>query len=303
MMNLTNQLPKIIRQFALCVKSRAEAVIIYSWLSVIGLFIVCRGFPPPILLLKVFFAMTGTALGAYLYNDLCDFEDDMLGRELGASAPSNRPLGSGLVSKKIMGVFVVTMVATGLIVGALVNTRVFLLQVMSLILNVLYSAEPIRLKKRFLFKQLTIALGGVIACLTAGMAVGVVTGHLFYLMVLYVAVVFGVNPLVDLRDIRGDSETGVKTIPIVWGPEFTIKLALATFVAMSISSFVVFYGLDFNLALPILGTTILLTWAYVTYPLLRNWRDQEYTEKAVYRRGLPLYFLLQLTVLIGSIKI
>jgi len=187
-------LHKVVRQFALCVKSRAEAVIIYSWLSVNGLFIVCRGFPPPILLLKVFFAMTGTALGAYFFNDLCDFEDDMLGRELGASAPSNRPLGSGLVSKKIMWVFVVTMVASGLIVGALVNIRVFLLQVISLILNVLYSAEPIRLKKRFLFKQLTIALGGVIACLTAGMAVGVVTGHLSYLMILYVAVVFGVNP-------------------------------------------------------------------------------------------------------------
>lgn len=300
---MTIQLPKVIRQFAICVRSRTEAIIIYSWLSVISLFIVCRGFPPPILLLKVFCAITGTALGAYFYNDLCDFDDDMLGSELGASAPSNRPLLSGLVSKKIMGVFVVTMVVTGLIIGALVNTSVFLLQVMYLILNVLYSTEPIRLKKRFLFKQLTIALGGVIACLTAGMAVGVVTGHLSYLIVLYVAVVFGVNPLVDLRDMRGDSETGVKTIPIVWGPEFTIKLALATFVAMSISSFVAFYGLGFNVALPILGTTILLTWAYVIYPLLGNWRDYEYTEKAVYRRGLPLYFLLQLTVLLGSIKI
>ena len=292
----------VLRQFVLCVRSRPEAIIIYSWLSVIGLFIVCRGFPPPILLLKVFFAMTGTALGAYFYNDLCDLEDDILGRELGASAPSDRPLGRGLISKRRMGAFAVTMAATGLIMGALVNTRVFLLQVMSLILNVLYSTEPIRLKKRFLFKQLTIALGGVIACLTAGMAVGIITGHLSYLMALYVAVVFGVNPLMDLRDMRGDSKTGVRTIPIVWGPEFTIKLALAMFVAISISSFVGFYRLGFNLALPILGTTIPLAWAYVTYPLLRYWRDYEYTEKAVYKRGLPLYFLLQLTVFIGSIK-
>ena len=36
---------------------------------------------------------------------------------------------------------------------------VFILQVLNLILGYLYSAEPIRLKKRFLMKQFTIALG------------------------------------------------------------------------------------------------------------------------------------------------
>ena len=91
MINLTNQLTKIIRQFILCVKSRKETIMVYSCLSVIGLFITFRGIPPLILLLKVFLAMTGTSLGVYLYNDICDLEDDLARGKILDLAPSSRP--------------------------------------------------------------------------------------------------------------------------------------------------------------------------------------------------------------------
>lgn len=293
----------VLRQFALCVRSRKEALMIYSWLSVIGLFIVYRGLPPLILLLKVFCAMTGTALGVYFYNDICDFEQDMASRELGDLTPSGRPLGRGLVSKRKMGAFSVLMVATGLTASAMINLDVLLIQLSFLVLFFIYSTEPIRLKKIFLMKQVTVTIGGAIACLSSGLAAGAITVQLLYLTGLYVLCTAGINALGDLRDIDSDRTGGVKTIPIVWGPKFTIRLALATFTAAAVSTWVGFWGLGFNIALPILGTTVLAALAYVMYPLLGRWGDREYVLKAVYKRGLPLYFVLQLVVLVGSLPI
>lgn len=276
---------------------------IYSWLSVIGLFIACRGIPPLILILKLFGAMSGTALGVYFYNDICDLDDDIVSGALGNSAPSSRPLGQGMISNRRMMIFSAIVSTFGLLLAALINLQVLLLQIAFLILGIFYSTEPIRLKKRFLFKQVTIAVGGVIACLSAGMAIGSISGYLLYLTIIYVVIVFGINPLVDLRDMSGDRATGIKTIPVVWGPEFTIKLSLATFVAMIISFIVGFYRIGFNLALPILGTTIITAWAYVVYPLLGRWMDYEFTEKVVYEKGIILYFFLQICILIGSLPI
>jgi len=302
-MSFTKKLLEVVRQFAICVMSRKEAIIIYSWLSVIGLFIVYRGIPPIILFLKLFGAVTGTALSVYFINDILDLESDIRAREVGSALPSNRPLGAGIVSKSMMVIFALILAVSGMALSLLIDYRVFLLQLAFLVLGIIYSAEPIRLKRRFLLKRLTVALGGVIACISAGVSAGAITGQLLYLVVIYVVLIFGAGPLVDLRDMKGDIVTGVKTVPIVWGPEFTVKLALAAFIAMAIAGFVGFYGLGFNIALPIMGTAVLLAWTYVTYPLLTHWRDNEFVEKAVHKRGLPLYFVLQIIVALGSIRI
>ena len=129
------------------------------------------------------------------------------------------------------------------------------------------------------------------------------TVQLFYLTGLYVLFTAGVNPLGDLRDIDSDLAVGVKTIPIVWGPGFTIRLALATFTAAAATTWIGFYKLGFNIVLPILGTIVLVALAYVIYPLLDHLGDREYMVNVVYNRGLPLLFLLQFIVLLGSLPI
>ena len=273
---------------------------VYSWLSVIGLFITCRGLPPPILLLKLFCAMTGTALSVYLFNDICDYEEDII--MSGDLTPASRPLGRGLVSKRRMGVFSALLVALGLISSALINFDVLLIQLVFLLLGLLYSMKPIRLKRIFLMKQVITVIGGALACLTAGLAAGTITVQLLYLTGLYMLFVAGFGPLADIKDMESDGVGGVKTIPIVWGPGFTIRLALATFTACATTTWIGFYGLGFNIVLPILGTIILGAMAYVIYPLLGSILDHEYLLKAIYSRVVPLLFLLQFTVFLGSLS-
>lgn len=293
----------MIRQFAMCVKSRKEALMVYSWLSIIGLCIVFRGFPPPILAAKLFCAMTGMALGMYFYNDVCDLEQDMTSRGLEGLSPSDRPLCKGLVSKRRMEFFSALMVVLGLTASALINLEVLLIQIAFLVLGLIYSTEPVRIKRIFLMKQLTTVIGGSIACISAGLAAGNITVHLLYLTGLYVLFTAGVNPLGDLRDIDSDRAVGVKTIPIVWGPGVTIRLALATFTAAAATTWIGFYSLGFNIVLPVLGTIVLVALAYVIYPLLDHLGDREYMVNVVYNRGLPLLLLLQFIVLLGSLPL
>ena len=304
MINLTNQFHKIVRQFALSIKSRLKPVLMaYSWLSIVGLCVVYRGLPPPILLLKVFCAVTGVALGMYLWNDVCDFKQDMVGKEIMDQSPSGRPLVRGLVSKRRMGVFSALLVVLGLTASALINIEVLLIQLAFLVVYIVYSTEPLRLKRIFLWKQVTVSIGGAIACLTAGLAAGIITIQLLYLTGLYVLFLMGVNPLGDLRDIESDRAGGVKTVPIVWGPGTTIRLALATFTASAATTWIGFYGLGFNIALPIIGTIVFAAFVYVVYPLLDQLSDLEYVVDRLYSRGLPLFFILHIAVLLGSIPL
>lgn len=301
---MANQLPEVIRQFAICVKSRMKIVImIYSWLAIIGLCIVYRGLPPPMLAVKLFFAVTGMALGMYLWNDVCDFKQDAVGKDMVDQSASGRPLVKGLVSERRMGIFSALLVVLGLTTSALINLEVLLVQLAFLVIGLIYSTNPIRLKRIFLMKQVTVAIGGAIACLSAGLAVGFISIHLLYLTGLYVLFVVGVNPIGDIKDIESDRAGEVKTVPVVFGPGFTIRLSLATFTAAAATTWIGFYGLGFNVALPIIGTIVFIAWFYVMYPLLGHLSNLEYMVKRIYSRGLPLFFLLQLAVLLGSLPI
>jgi len=284
------------------VKSRRIVIGVYSWLSIISFCVVYRGLPPPMLAFKLFLAMTGMALGMYLWNDVCDFQQDMASSSR-ALAPSGRPLGRGLVSKRRMGVFSALLVVSGLTASAMINLEVLLIQLAFLVLGLLYSTEPIRLKRFFFMKQIITAIGGAIACLSAGLAAGIISVQLLYLAGLYALFVMGVNPMGDLKDIESDRAGGVKTVPIVFGPSFTLRLALATFTAAAVTTWIGFFGLGFNVALPIIGTIVFIAFVYVVYPLLGQLSDLEYVVNRSYSRGLPLFFILQIAVLLGSLPL
>ena len=107
----------------------------------------------------------------------------------------------------------------------------------------------------------------------------------------------------DLRDLEADRVGGVRTIPIVWGPEFTIRLALTTFTASAVSTWIGFLGFGFNVALPIIGTIVFIAFVYVVYPLLGHLNNLEYMVDRLYSRGMPLFLILQIAVLVGSLPL
>jgi 4-hydroxybenzoate polyprenyltransferase len=166
-----------------------------------------------------------------------------------------------------------------------------------------YSTEPIKLKKRYLMKQLTIATGNVLAHLSGGLTLGSLNSAILYVTGVNFLIFFGVDPIVDLRDIEGDKVIGVKSFPVIWGPQLTVRLAIAVFIISGIATLVGYSRVGFNIAMPILFTLIVSAFIYVLYPLLKRWNDPSYLDFLIHKRLAPLYLLLQITPLIGILPL
>jgi len=300
---LTKPVLNIIQKFILCLRSRLGTPFTYSLASVTGLLVAYRGLPPLKLALLLTTSTAFVSLSVYLYNDLMDLEDDKRGMERGSSTTAKRPLQSGIITKNEMALFVVFSASMGLISASLINVNVLFLEAFLLLLGVAYSTEPVRLKKRFLIKQGTVALGFVISTMVACVAVGVFSWRVAYIAYLYVVFSFSISPIFDLKDIEEDRVSGIRTIPVVWGPDNTFRLSIAIWVSTILAGVLGYSRMGFNIVLPIFGTMILALIIYVVYPLRKQWVEEDKLMNAINRKFMPLHFILQLTVVIASLPI
>jgi len=294
-------LKDVVKSYILCLKSRMVVLFVYTWAA--GISLLLTGAPLSlIVILKTLLAVTFVSYGIYFYNDIMDLEDDLKNKELGNPIPASRPLGRGLVSKKRMALYASISSIFGLTLSYLINMQVFLLQLIYIFMGILYSTEPIKLKKRFLLKQLTMASGLAISHLTGGFALGIINLPIIYITILNAALAVGVSPIMDLRDISGDKKIGIKTFPVVWGPELTIRLAIGVLISSEIATIVGYSRIGFNISMPILFTVIVVTLIYVISPLIKKWNDPYYLNVTLHKKVIPLLQLLQLTAVIGIIK-
>jgi len=287
----------------MCANSRNIVLYVYTWPAIITFLLasVSVGRFDVLSITKLILTVTFVSFGVYFYNDLMDLDDDLKNLEMGNPFPAGRPIGSGLVTKTQLKWFIVFSSAVGLTFAYSINFRVLLLQVIYLGLGFLYSTNPVRLKKRFLFKQLTIALGVILADLSGAYAVGVFNSQILFMLALNTALCIGVNPIIDIRDMAGDKMMGVRTIPVVWGPDLTIRLYFATLVAIGIGSTVGYAQMGFSVAMPLLAMTILVAWIYVSLPLLGKHDDISIQFMKYFLKTPPFFLSIQLVPLLALI--
>lgn len=295
----------VFNSFISCVRSRPIVFFVYSLPTFWSYLIASWGtggfsFFDALIL---FSSVSSMALSVYFFNDLSDIEDDLKNQELGNPAQAHRVLIRDRVSESRFKQYIIFTGVLGLLLAYSINFTVFILQALNLILGYLYSAEPIRLKKRFLMKQFTIALGTTFCILIGAVAGGGVTSATLYMGIIHFIVNMGINPIMDVRDIRGDRIMGVKTIPVVWGPEVTVRLYFASFFVMGIATLLGYSQLGLNTALPILVSLILVAWLYVSIPLLKRWSDPVFLQSLIFKRVVPFYCIMQLVTLIGIMKL
>lgn len=282
-------------------RSRVEVIVIYTLPAFINFLMVKKTLPNIFEAIMLFVAVSFTAFSVYFFNDIMDYDHDLKNRELGNPVPADRPLGNGTVSKDQMLKYVFVSAFIGLASALLLDVGVFISEVIYLFLGFLYSAEPLRLKRRLMWKNFIIGLGisfsGFSGALTAG---GILPINIFWSITCIMITLGGVG-LHDLRDMRGDGELGERTVPIVLGPKFTIRLTMVTSMAIILASFVGYYQLDVNLAFPILMTIIMSAWIIQSYPLFKRWNDPIYVDKVV--MGRLVRIMLTLTHLVPLIGV
>jgi len=296
-------LKKYLGSYISCAKSRIFVVFAYAWPSFANLLIASNGFinirETFLLVVSVSFA----AFAIYFYNDIMDLVDDLKNKEFGNPIPASRPLGSGKVTKGLLGAFSITSAIIGVVAALMINIQVCFFQLLYLLLGIFYSTEPFRLKKRFLFKQLTIALGSITSNIVGALTGGMITTANLYLITINAFTSIGITSLNDLRDVQGDRRMAVKTFPVILGPSITIRLAIVMFTVTAASTILGYQRIGFNLASPILVSMIMLGWIYAIYPLLKNWQDPNLVNLIMFKKVLPGFVVLQIIPFIGILHL
>jgi geranylgeranylglycerol-phosphate geranylgeranyltransferase len=247
--------------------------------------------------------VTLTSYTVYWYNDYSDAEFDRIKEGEVETDRSMRPYTSGRIMKNQFIAFILLTGSAGLLIAYYINIYVFVVQLAYLSLGILYSAEPVRLKRRLVGKQFVVMAGAVLSCLSGALVTGTVLPANIYSMIIN-AIIYATAPtLGDIRDIVGDRKIGARTLPVIFGPKFAVRFAIGGFVAVILAGLVGYYEIGFNVALPLLTTISMSAWIFTAYPIMRRWEDAVYVEKIVFKRIIPSNLFIQIIPLIGLLVI
>jgi len=287
-------LEKRARSYWLCIKANYLRPLVFAYSTFVATFVASRGIPPLVQSLAITLAVLLIVLATYISNDLADLEIDVINR-----VP--RPLAQGKVSKSDVATLSAILYLSGVLVSSLINLQTMILCIIGAIMGIEYSFPPLSFKRRSVLKTIVIGGCGSLAVLAGGAAVN----ELLSINVLFASTIFFIyamafSPILDIGDIAGDMKEGRRTLPIIWGPEYTIRFSIALSLAIFASFILGYLQLGFNIALPILGGIVCLSCIYVVYPLFKLWRDQLYCRKVAKKVTLLLY-ALQSSLLLGSI--
>ena len=193
-------------------------------------------------------------------NDIYDVESDRINKPY-------RPIVSGEVSKNAAIWTSVILYTGGIISGAMVNRAALVIAISAVILTYVYSA---RLKGVSLWGNLTVALLTSIAFIYGGVAVGRVKESMIPAIFSFFYH-FGREVIKDVEDIEGDSKAGLKTFPILYGTEASLKLAGISFGILILLTFLPFLYKMYNivyLTVVLVGVDLILV--YTMFSARRN---------------------------------
>lgn len=196
--------------------------------------------------------------GGNTVNDIFDIDIDRINRP-------ERPLVSGRLSVRSAKYFYIVCTIAGLVLSAAVNIWTLLIAIVAAALVFLYS---LKFKRIILAGNLIVALVTAMAFIYGGAAVG-------DLRDVYPAAVFAfltnlIREIIkDAEDVKGDGETGVRTIATRFGTKASTWISIAlTFILLFVAWGVFQLGILPVQFLTVCGLTIFPIGIYITYLLI-----------------------------------
>lgn len=237
-----------IREVKDLIASRAEAIFLWSWMTILSCLIIGRGFPP---LFNTFMAVVSSMLIAtsvYVYNDAIDREMDKLNE-----VKKNRPIVTGSATVETAFQLVAVTGILGLLISAYINVMMFISSLAFFVIFYIYSMPQIRLKRIFVVKDLVIASGFILCSLIGSTAVmggihwpGVFAGFSFGVLG------FLVNPSInDSFDVEEDRKYEIKSLAAELSWHTQVQMLGAAVIYIVAASVYAVYNLGFNRILPV----------------------------------------------------
>ncbi|MGC8556172.1 MAG: geranylgeranylglycerol-phosphate geranylgeranyltransferase [Conexivisphaera sp.] len=179
---------------------------------------------------------TGFLISGYsmVINDIFDVRIDVLNRRM-------RPLVRGDMSVKEAWALALSMVALGLLASALSGPSTFAVALTFAVLAFAYSA---RLKREGLAGNIVVALSMAIPFLYGGLIAGINYTLVFVMFSTSFLTGLSREVLKSIADVRGDSASGVRSLPVVAGIEASALLSASlTLAAIPIAYIPVIAGM------------------------------------------------------------
>lgn len=155
-------------------------------------------------------------------NDYCD-------REIDAINEPHRLIPSGLVSLKQIFVTLTILLSAGLLLGAYLGSSVLILVSIGVFLGLIYSAPPIRAKRNGWLGNASVAISYEgLAWLAGHVTFAPLTFPSILIAMLYSVGAHGIMSINDYKSISGDTVAGIRSIPVLYGPEKAAWLIIIT---------------------------------------------------------------------------
>ena len=198
-------------------------------------------------ILPLFFAMFFGTGASYAYNYLKDRREDII----------NKNRLNKFVLEGGKGMFiVVSLYFLGFISSLSFSLFSWITYMFLIVISVLYSGW-IRIKEKFLIKNLNTGLGISLSFMVGAMVSGFVYEVMFSYALIVFMLGFAANILGDIRGYKGDRSIGMLTLPMLFGFEKTkgIIYSIISFISISVLflNYIAFYPL-----IPFIVTSVVL---------------------------------------------
>ncbi|NTU58338.1 MAG: chlorophyll synthase ChlG [Chlorobiaceae bacterium] len=153
----------------------------------------------------------------------CQMLNDYFDRDLDEINEPSRPIPGGAISLRSATMLIAIWSVLSVIAGWLVNPLIALYVVVGIINAHLYSANPIKLKKRLWAGNIIVAVSYLVIPWVAGeIAYRAVFSFDSIVPSLIVAMLYtiastGTMTINDFKSIEGDRQVGIRTLPVVFG--------------------------------------------------------------------------------------
>lgn len=247
------------------------------------------------------------AVGMYVLNDLVDADIDRVNSK-------NRPIPSGLVSRKQAWSFI--MLTNGAAVGMAIitfNLVSCILLVPMMLIGILYSLpKNTALMNRFLLKNIAIALFyglcGMLGFTSIyGMSLVIDNSMVaVHTMAMSAIMIFVGSTINDLGDIKGDKASGRRTIPIVLGGKNTVMTLTILLATMPIISGLLLYTTlaeqgSISTKITPIAIAIVATLAIFRMSKINKVFEDMKLMREQHKKWFPLYTILQLGMVMGAV--
>lgn len=247
-----NMISQYFRTFVYYAKARSN-VYIFAFATMISLILGTHANLDPIIAAKAVTASYFLALGAYVYNDITDFEVDKINK-------TNRPSVTGKATKSQLVNLVSFLFGFSVLLTASINFYSIFISVFFTLLGITYSHQRFNLKNKFPLKTVATASGAALLSLLGGTAVTNISLPIIYAALFFFAFFFILGPLGDIGDLKGDRAGGRRTFPIVIGMKPTLMVMLSVPILILLITLLTHIIVHFNNKMfgiyPIVGTSM-----------------------------------------------